>query len=566
MKESIARENLTTWLFLMLSLLAITVPGSHAQTIPAEEQPLPALRILDGEVATLKRNALEIKGELILFEQEAFARSGEMGPLVASREVEENEDIFQTLSYAQLAIALNQPSNDGKKPTHPSLASLYVSYGLLSEAVEALRHAEDDILPERERDTLWLQIANAYLREGLYDETLSSLAQLSKKPSRDFQRQRLSLRGAVHLARHEYSKASEVFKDLRNSSESGTYGRYNLGIALLRLGQAEKAVKEINKVGRRNFRSDEMKALKDRANVALGYFFLRTQKPEDAKIYLERVRLNGTHANHALLGIGMANLMLKQYKDALVPLLELHGRPNTDSTVAEAYLAVPYIFSRAESDNQALNFYDAAIHLLETDLERIDVLTKQLESSQLFASWLKGDLNAVLKNWPGDPLKRVFGGIISRNWFHAALENYRDLQALEPNLLELETVLNAYQRMQATRRTGRGEKSSAINTLPAITQNTIDLVDPNSLEYMHFRPTLQLEVDLDTRKLQELLRETHTLKRELERLTSGYEALLQDAVVARLDKETQRINRYLNQARFGSAQIIDRLMTQGAFQ
>ena len=58
----------------------------------------------------------------------------------------------------------------------------------------------------------------------------------------------------------------------------------------------------------------ELLALKDRANLALGFAYLQANEPAKARVALERVRLNGPYSNKALLGTGWADAALGDYK------------------------------------------------------------------------------------------------------------------------------------------------------------------------------------------------------------------------------------------------------------
>ena len=99
---------------------------------------------------------------------------------------------------------------------------------------------------------------------------------------------------------------------------------------------------------------EEGRALRDKANVALGFAALKAGKPQDARTYLQRVRLQGIEANAALLGFGWAADALGSPKLALVPWVELAGRDASDSAVLEAQLAVPYAYAELHADAQAL--------------------------------------------------------------------------------------------------------------------------------------------------------------------------------------------------------------------
>ena len=60
-------------------------------------------------------------------------------------------------------------------------------------------------------------------------------------------------------------------------------------------------------------KNPELAALRDKANVALGYAWLQASHPVEAKPSLERVRLTGPFSNKALLGVGWSDAETKNY-------------------------------------------------------------------------------------------------------------------------------------------------------------------------------------------------------------------------------------------------------------
>ena len=70
-------------------------------------------------------------------------------------------------------------------------------------------------------------------------------------------------------------------------------------------------------VGTASVVTPEMIALKDRANLALGFAYLQKKNPQKARLALERVRLSGPYSNKALLALGWADAQLGDYKSAL---------------------------------------------------------------------------------------------------------------------------------------------------------------------------------------------------------------------------------------------------------
>jgi len=84
--------------------------------------------------------------------------------------------------------------------------------------------------------------------------------------------------------------------------------RYNLAIAMLRDGDQARARSWLDLLGRNGARDGELQALRDRANLALGWHFLQAGQGRSALGVLGRIPIDGPQANRALLGMGWALL------------------------------------------------------------------------------------------------------------------------------------------------------------------------------------------------------------------------------------------------------------------
>ena len=135
------------------------------------------------------------------------------------------------------------------------------------------------------------------------------------------------------------------------------YAKYNIGVSLVRLGQVEAGARVLDEVGQLDPENPELDALRDKANVALGYAWLQASRPVEAKPSLQRVRLDGPFSNKALLGVGWSDAEIDDFEGALAPWLALRDRSLLDSAVQESLLAVPYAFAQLGADKQAADHY-----------------------------------------------------------------------------------------------------------------------------------------------------------------------------------------------------------------
>ena len=89
--------------------------------------------------------------------------------------------------------------------------------------------------------------------------------------------------------------------------------------------------------------SEEELALRDKANLSLGYVYLQQNAFDRARNYLQQVRLNSPYSNRALLAMGWIAQQQGRSDEALAPWTELRNRNVTDPAVQESLLAVDLV-------------------------------------------------------------------------------------------------------------------------------------------------------------------------------------------------------------------------------
>ena len=249
---------------------------------------------------------------------------------------------------------------------------LLLSYGMHKEAGEIFALLIEKGAAPPVRDRAWFFLAKIRYQRGFYAEADDALGRIEKNLPPELEEERVLLKANVAMARGDYATAVTVLNSMADPAKeisTGTtsaalYARYNLGVALVRSGNPAGGSALLDQLGRAPTppqATEEFRSLRDKANVALGFTALQDDKPELAGPYLERVRLNGSQSNKALLGFGWASASLKNHKQALVPWTELSQRDTSDSAVLEASIALPYAFGQLGAYGQALERYTAAM-------------------------------------------------------------------------------------------------------------------------------------------------------------------------------------------------------------
>lgn len=230
------------------------------------------------------------------------------------------------------------------------------------------------------------------------------------------------------LARGLHAEAAAWLIGQKSADIQTPYTRFNLAVALMQSGQEPEAVTVLYRLGRMRARDAEMRALRDQANLALGWHFLGRDLGGNAKAAFRLIQLHGPQSSAALLGLGWAELApqgQKQYRDfvgdeaspfdvkdispgvartlaerrllepelallvdpvrlpsypmaqlsvaektalgrAVVAWQELQKRDENDPFVWESWIALPYALEKAGVYDQAIEHYRTAIARLES--------------------------------------------------------------------------------------------------------------------------------------------------------------------------------------------------------
>jgi len=345
---------------------------------------------------------------------------------------------------------------------------LLLSYGVHLEAGRIFERLIAEGASPSVRDRAWFFLAKIRYQRGYVEEAEDALARIGDKLPGELENERYMLAAFLLMKRERYAEAIQQLERIDRRSEVARYGRYNLGVAMVRSGELERGTALLDELGRESAESEEFKALRDKANVAIGFAFLQAGKPERARHALERVRLEGLMSNMALLGMGWAHSAENQQERALVLWQELRDRSQQDAAVQESLLASSYAFGKLGAWRQSLERYEHAIGVYTRELSRIDssieairsgrltdLLIRELPSEELGWFW-------ELKNLPDTPETRYLSSLLAGHGFQEALKNHRDLQFLIARLDQWVRDLESYDDMLATRRRGYAERLPAV--------------------------------------------------------------------------------------------------------
>ena len=385
-------------------------------------------------------------------------------------------DFFQEKyfsSITDLMVAQKKQTNENQQfDSELLLGGLYLSYDLHAQADKVLGQLVQTDIPAETRDRAWFNLAKLRYQRGFYPEAEQALTNVQDSLPDYRQAERLNLLANIYLNQQQYDKAAATLTEFSGDSSWQAYAQFNLGVAFVKLGKLEEGIEQLTLVGKMKPSSSELIALRDKANLALGYAHLKHNQPEAAGEAFNRVRLNGPLSNQALLGVGWAWNMQAQYNMALLPWIELKARSTFDPAVQESYLAIPYNFEKIAKPNLALIYYTGAIKSYEAQLRKLDNISKAIDGGELLQA-LKpanlGDetaLSLYRTKLPASITAPYLYSLMATHEFQNVLKNYQDLLYLDYVLNRWQRSLPAYSLMLQERRRAYQQK------LPEVTRDT----------------------------------------------------------------------------------------------
>jgi hypothetical protein len=336
--------------------------------------------------------------------------------------------------------------------------ALYLSLGQHAEAGRIFRSLLNDNVADNVRNRAWFYLAKVWYQRSYLADAEQALASIKGALPDPLEGERHLLLAQVLMYQGRYDEAIRVLEAWHSDDDSASYAKFNLGVALVRQDRLDAALPFLDGVGKSAATNQEMAALRDKANVALGFALLQASRPAEARLILERVRLRGSESNRALLGLGWADSSEGRYREALAPWLELQNRDLLDAAVQESYLAVPFAYARLSANRQAADTYVHALDLFREEGVRLDQSIEAIKAGRMLDAILENDA-AGAQGWywqlaelPDAPETRYLYHLLASNEFQEGLKNYRDLKEMQRNLGAWGQSLEAFNDMIETRR------------------------------------------------------------------------------------------------------------------
>ncbi|MGD9019401.1 MAG: tetratricopeptide repeat protein [Desulfuromonadales bacterium] len=376
------------------------------------------------------------------------------------------EDWFDAISRLDTELGqvyqLDQPELDSLY-THLyqaefALGDFELAYRMHHRAGRALKAVIDSNVSEPVRNQALYRLARIFFQKDQPVNALHAIERIQGDMPEELELEVAFLQAQIFMAIGRNADAVQILEKLVDDEELEGFASYNLGIALLRDGHQQAGRLYLDLTGQVENDLPATLAIKDKANLVLGYKLLEENDPVAAQQALERVRLDGVFSNRALLGWGWANTARGQYDRALVPWTILAERQVTDASVQEALLALPYSYGKLERYGKAAMLYGHALETFSNEVDRLSNSIKSIRKGRFLEVLVRPELQQDaswvirLRDLVDTPETYYLIELMASHDFQEALKNYVDLEELRKRLVSWERDLDAFEQLIETRR------------------------------------------------------------------------------------------------------------------
>lgn len=376
-----------------------------------------------------------------------------------------------------------------------------LAYGLDNQAADIfLRLLKNDIAPDVTAYS-WLLLGKTYYQKRQFSDAAQAFQQISQdsaqqyfdEPTRD---NWLYMQSQLHgFLLEQVTGADDIpwLQQLSDNSIYRDYAQYNQALALLQQGDSQQAITRLSTLSNNesNFVSrwmgwadpifsavdeqdveDERDAIRDRANLTLGYTLLQNDEPHQAFKVFENIRTDGLDAEPALLGYGWAAAKKNELQTALAIWQRLMLMPQNSEYTLEAYLASAYAYEKAFAPRQSLQFLQLGLQRFQQTLDDLKQAEQLVNQRQFILDLLpntgreqrvKDDLNQSL-NDKGQKFNttQLFNSVQVSSEFRAGLSALQQSRDLQRQLQSWQQRMQHYHLMLEERQTERRNRAKQI--------------------------------------------------------------------------------------------------------
>lgn len=369
-----------------------------------------------------------------------------------------------------------------------------LAYGLDNQAADIfLRLLKNNTTPEVTAFS-WLLLGKTYYQKRQFSDAARAFQNIQQDAAEEYFEQStrdnwLYMQSQLHgFLLDEDAKAVDVqwLEKLSSDSIYRDYVQYNQALALLQNGETQQAIRRLSSLANKDSsfvsrwmdwaepifsEEDELDvaaerdAIRDRANLTLGYTLLKNEEPHQAFRVFEDIRTEGLDAEAALLGYGWAAAKKNELQTALSIWQRLMQMPQSSEYTLEAYLASAYAYEKAFAPRQSLQVLQLGLQRFEQALDDLNQAQQQVSQPQFILGLLANNNQPQSEqDAQSQSLKntQLFNSVAVTSEFRAGLSSLEESRFLQQKMQSWQRRMQQYDLMLDERQVERSKRAKYI--------------------------------------------------------------------------------------------------------
>ncbi len=377
------------------------------------------------------------------------------------------DDFFSALSlyeHVEKTSDLDQTkvSNPGIEPILLK-GAMSLAYGLDLQAKTAFNHALNQHGSVKAQQTAWLLLGKSLYRQGQYSSAADALNNIDLTQAESLI-EPSAFDELLYLITNLRSKGFAIHQGherlvyrLSEDSPYRLYINYNKGVAFAQQLDMENAIAALSKATQaspsNNFdwfdwwtptyshEQNEIEALKDRANLPLGYIFLAQNKANEAVNAFQQIRIDSMDTHAGLLGLGWGAAQQQDYPLSLSIWQRLIDAKSNDEYEFDAYLASAFAYEQASSPSGAFNVLTQGLLRFAVAQQRLSDVRQLLQDEQLIYDVLSG---SQIEHG-------LLASLLTSEPLQLAMQQLQEVQDIEHHHSQWLGKLNSFQQLLVER-------------------------------------------------------------------------------------------------------------------
>lgn len=338
---------------------------------------------------------------------------------------------------------------------------MYLSYGMLNSAEQIFTQLLSEQSQDKKLAQVRFYLAKTHYLNGQFELAERHLQQACSFLPQDLSDEAFLIRSQMAFERGEYEQSQQLLQQISPDSNQGQFAQFNLAVFLLQQDKVLEAISLFERLYPNKESDDVERSLYDRANLALGYYFLEKKNFEQARTHLLNVRLNSAFSNRALLSLGWAYYENEVQDKAISYWQELSQRDARDPAVQEAAMALAFAYYKRGAKKEALEAFVTAAAMFGEQLSLIESAKNDLKAN-LFQQWLDsrgifGD--KIFDRWAagdvpitGHAIEYYLQEAVATNEFNQYFHRFQEMSHLNTVLERWKRQLPVFEQMLANHR------------------------------------------------------------------------------------------------------------------